>query len=65
VLGTTMVAVIPGVMTGVGAHALLGNIHARVLPLLCAGSISPGRVCLFSVSIHLNVLNNSYYRVCL
>jgi uncharacterized membrane protein YfcA len=35
-----MVAVIPGVMTGVGAHALLGNIHARVLPLLCAGSMA-------------------------
>ena len=26
-----MVAVIPGVMTGVGAHALLGNIHALLV----------------------------------
>ena len=47
-----MVAVIPGVMTGVGAHALLGNIHARVLPLLCAGSISPGES-VFLVSVFI------------
>ena len=39
-----MVAVIPGVVTGVGAHALLGNIHARVLPLLCAGSMAGAAV---------------------
>ena len=44
VLGTTMVAVIPGVMTGVATHAMLGNIHTTVLPLLCAGSMGGAAV---------------------
>ncbi len=40
VLGTTMVAVVPGVVTGVATHALLGNLHWQVLPLLCGGSMT-------------------------
>ena len=40
ILGTTMVAVVPGVVTGVVTHALLGNLHWQVLPLLCAGSMA-------------------------
>lgn len=44
VLGTTMVAVVPGVVTGVFTHALLGNLHWQVLPLLCAGSMTGAAV---------------------